>query len=125
MSGIKMRYEGYIRYVVKSKIKPVMRKYLLLLISDVKKKNKPVKNTVSATMPSAFNLDKFMCTGVTATIKAENKAVSFFLKIKRANKYTGITSNAPVTAINALEPNSLFPNINVPRPDKYIGRIGG
>src|SRR3990167_7169249 len=103
----------------------MMRKYLLLLKKDCKKKNKPEKNTVSATMPSAFNLDKFICTGVTATMKAENKAVSFFLNIRRDNKYTGITSKAPVTAINALEPDSLLPKISVPRPDKYIGKIGG
>jgi len=37
----------------------------------------------------------------------------------------GITILAPNKAIRIRAPNSLFPNKNVPSPDRYMGNTGG
>jgi hypothetical protein len=57
--------------------------------------------------------------------KAENKAILLLLNNNLVNKYTGTTRNDPNTADGNRAANSLTPKINVARPERYIGSIGG
>jgi len=60
-----------------------------------------------------------------ANNNAIKSAVFLFLKMLNQIENAGITILAPNKAIRIRAPNSLFPNKNVPSPDRYMGNTGG
>lgn len=66
--------------------------------------------TVVARIPSALMRENERCHGIIASKKAVIPAYVVLFRSLRAMPNTGITVNAPISAIIILDPRTVFPN---------------